>query len=441
MNGEAVIWSEILRTPDTWWWMTIGALCGVACSLPGCFLVLRRLSLIGDAISHAVLPGLVLGLLVTGTRNPLPMFAGALVFGLLTAFLTELTHKIGRVPTDSSMGVVFTGLFALGVLLITRKASMIDIDPGCVLMGLIEFTVFDTIPVWGTEAPRAALSLGGVTLFVGAFVALLWKELKISAFDGALATTMGLSAGLMHYALMGVTALVTVASFEAAGAIMVIALLIVPGATAQLLTDRLGWMLAVSAAVAVVASALGTLAGIRLNTNLAGMIVVVLGVEFGLAALLAPRHGVLGRMFSQAMLGRRILCEDALALLWRLRERGAQPAMERRRLVGELGNGWLARWAVRTLLGRGWLNLDGDALALTDAGAAVATAHVRAHRLWETYLSEQMGSEAGNVHQRADAVEHFVTPEMADRLAAQLESPQQDPHGRRIPDPKESLTK
>jgi manganese/zinc/iron transport system permease protein len=434
MQADPQLWSEILSSPDARWWIVIGSLCAVACSLPGCYLVLRRLSLIGDAISHAVLPGLVLALILTGSRNPLPMFAGALVFGMLTAFLTELTHRTGRVPIDTSMGVVFTALFAWGVVLITRKASMVDIDPNCVLMGQIELAVLDTVRVGGFDVPRSVLSLGSVVVGVAAFIALFWKELKISAFDGALATTMGLSAGLMHYALMGVTAVVTVASFETAGAIMVIALLIVPGATAQLLTDRLARMLGWSAALAVTASVVGTLAAVRLNTNVAGMIAVTLGLQFAAAALFAPRHGVLGRMASQALLARRILCEDALAMLWRWRERGLAPVIERGRLLGLLGAGWRARWALRTMLGRGWLRVQTDGLALTDAGGEAAGRFIRAHRLWETYLSEQMDGQPGDVHERAHAIEHFLTPDMTERLAEQLQSPEKDPHGSRIPE-------
>src|SRR5687768_10617054 len=137
------------------WTIAVGVLCNVPCAILGCYLVLRRMSLLGDAISHAVLPGLAVAFLLTGSINGIGMAIGAGVLGVLTAYLTQLVHKTADVPEDASMGVVFTSLFAVGVILITRAASSVDLDPGCVLYGLIEFVPLDTVPWFGVEVPRA----------------------------------------------------------------------------------------------------------------------------------------------------------------------------------------------------------------------------------------------------------------------------------------------
>src|ERR1051325_5903308 len=136
------------------WTIAVAILCRVPCAILGCYLVLRRMSLLGDAISHAVLPGLALAFLLTGSVSGWGMMIGAAVLGVLTAYLTQAVHKLADVPEDASMGVVFTSLFAVGVILITRVASQVDLDPGCVLYGLIEFAPFDTVDVSTLEPPR-----------------------------------------------------------------------------------------------------------------------------------------------------------------------------------------------------------------------------------------------------------------------------------------------
>ena len=170
--------------------------------LLGCYLVLRRMSLLGDALSHAVLPGLVVAYVLAGSLNIAGMFIGALCVGLLTTFLTQALHRQGGVPADASMGVVFTSLFALGVILIKRDGQGVDLDPDCVLYGQIEYVELNTVMVWGYELPRALMSIGPVMLVDLAVILVLWKELKLSSFDPALATTMGYTANLLHYLLM-----------------------------------------------------------------------------------------------------------------------------------------------------------------------------------------------------------------------------------------------
>jgi len=295
---------------DTWI-VIIGALCAVACALPGCFLVLRRMSMMGDAISHAVLPGLAIAFLVTGSRASFGMFIGAAVVGVLTAVFTQWVSGFGKVDRGASMGIVFTTLFAVGLLLIVRAADHVDLDPGCVLYGAIELTPLDTmfsITIGGTSiaVPRAAVVLGVVLLVNVGLIVALFKELRISAFDPELATTVGINATVMHYVLMAMVAVTTVASFEAVGSIIVIAMLIVPAATAYLLTDRLVMMLILSAIIAVLSAGLGHVGALTLppifgfeSTTTSGMMASAAGLLFGVTWLGAPRYGIIGRRLGQ----------------------------------------------------------------------------------------------------------------------------------------------
>ena len=311
---------------DTWIVIT-GALSAMSCALAGNYLVLRKMSMMGDAISHAVLPGLAVAFLITGSRESLPMLIGATAVGVLTAFLIQTIFKLSRLDHGATMGVIFTTLFALGLILIRQAADHVDLDPGCVLYGAIELTPLDVNEIMGIEIPRAALTSGAMLLINSLFILLFYKELKISSFDPALATTLGINSTVMHYALMTLVAATTVAAFESVGSILVIAMLIVPGASAHLLTDRLSLMLVLSLVIAILSAVLGHIGAITIpgwfgfrDTSTAGMIAVASGVIFLMVLFFAPRYGVLSRMMSQALLSLKITRDDILGLLYRYRE-------------------------------------------------------------------------------------------------------------------------
>jgi manganese/zinc/iron transport system permease protein len=295
---------------DTWIVVT-GALCAGACAIPGCFLVLRQMSMMGDAISHAVLPGLAIAFLVSGSRSSIGMFFGAAVVGVLTAVFTQWISQLGKVERGASMGIVFTTLFAFGLLLIVQAADHVDLDAGCVLYGAIEMTPLDTLIFRVgenlVEIPRATFVLGIVFLINAGIVFLLFKEFTISSFDPELSTTLGINAGFMHYLLMTMVAVTTVASFEAVGSIIVIAMLIVPAATAYLLTENLSVMILISLIFSILASFLGHLSAITIprlfgfqDTSTSGMIAVVAGLLFVVAWIFAPRQGLISKYVRQS---------------------------------------------------------------------------------------------------------------------------------------------
>lgn len=416
------------------WVLAVGVMTNVACALVGSYLVLRRMSLLGDAISHAVLPGLVIAFLFSGSLNVVYMFLGALAMGLLTALLTQTLHRQGGVPEDASMGVVFTSLFALGVILVRRYAYRVDLDPDCVLNGLLEFVAFNLVQVGDYEFPRAMLSIGPVLVINLAFILLFWKELLLSSFDPALATSMGFRSGLMHYLLMAVVALTTVASFEQVGSILVIAMLIVPGAAAHLLTDRLSRMLWIAAAIAAGSAVAGHYAAVYFNTNTAGTMSAVVGLAYLAAVLFSPRYGVVSTLARNARGAVRILREDVLAMLFRLEELGHARSLGARELVQAVGDGLLARVALWSVRQRGEARRDGPVLRLTDLGRQRAQTLVRSHRLWEAYLVERLGLPLDHVHEPAMRMEHYIDRPLQDKIADAVVQPPLDPHGRKIPE-------
>lgn len=430
---------------DTWI-VVNAALCAMSCALLGAFLVLRRMSMMGDAISHAVLPGLALAFLFTGSRDSAVMLIGAGVVGLLTAFFTEWIRRAGQVESGAAMGVVFTILFAIGLILIVQVAYHVDLDAGCVLYGAIESTPLDQRTHFGVTAPRATFMLAGVLLLDALFVIVLYKELKLASFDPALATTLGISARVIHYALMAMVALTTVAAFESVGSILVIAMLIVPPATAYLLTDRLGVMLVLSVAIGAVVAASGhTLAllvplwigmpGLGMSTS--GMIAIAAGIFFFAALFLAPQHGLAPRWLRQARLSLRIAREDLLGILYRMEEaRALQHAGDASWLRKAIGvSPWIGRAALAGLQRGGMVEFRDRTWRLTANGRTAAASLVRSHRLWESYLGEHMQTPVDHLHGAAEQLEHVTSATLQTRLAESVGEPARDPHGTPIPPP------
>jgi manganese/zinc/iron transport system permease protein len=436
------------------WIVAAAALSAVSAALLGNFLVLRRMSMLGDAISHAVLPGLAAAFLITGSRHSGVMFIGAVVTGVLTAALTQWIRNAGKVDEGAAMGVVFTSLFALGLVLIVQAADRIDLDPGCVLYGNLVTVPLDTVPLvpaWlgghpesgdAIQVPVVVLRMTGVLVVNVLFVGLLFKELRVTSFDPDLATTMGFSAPLMHYLLMTLVAVTAVASFESVGNVLAVAMLVVPAAAASLITGSLSAMIGWSLLIALASAVLGHVLAIAIplsagwgSTSTPGMMAVVAGILFGVAWLVGPRQGVLLRWIVRQRLGMRILREDLLALAWRWRERGA-PATERsltqaRELLG--ASRWASWLALSRLRREGLLVIERDQLQLTPAGVTLATGLVRSHRLWEQYLVSQADVDASRAHPPAERLEHYTTGDLRQRLEEETAGAERDPHGAVIP--------
>lgn len=264
---------------DAFWIILTGSLVAVSSGLLGCYLILRKLAMVGDAISHAVLPGIAIAFLISGSRSSVPMLIGAAAIGMLCTVMIELFHKKARLQEDASIGISFTWLFAIGVILITYFADTVDLDQECVLYGDITFVNFET---WA-GIPTAVWMLGVLCLVIIGLILIGYRGLFLTTFDPDYAIALGISTTLWHYTLMGAVSLTTVMSFESVGAILVVAFLIVPGATAYLLTHDLKKMLIISVITGVVASITGYYLAAWLNASVSGGMVTVLGLLFTIA--------------------------------------------------------------------------------------------------------------------------------------------------------------
>lgn len=263
------------------WIILIGSLVGISSSLVGVFLVIKRLSMLGDAISHTVLFGIVVAFLVTGSRAPFIMLIGATAVGLLTAYLTSTLNRIGRLQEDASIGVTFTWLFAVGVILISAYAGQVDLDQDCVLYGEIALAPFDTVTLFNREiGPRSFWILLCVTVSVLLFVLIGYPKLKTISFDPGLAASLGINIALWHYLLMGFVSLTTVAAFESVGAILVVALLVVPANAAYLVASSLSGMILGSCLISVLSSFLGYYLAVYYDASVSAGIALTSGIIF-----------------------------------------------------------------------------------------------------------------------------------------------------------------
>lgn len=351
-----------------------GALVAVSGALLGTFLVLRRSSLLVDAISHSIVFGIVIVWLLTrATSGPVQMI-GAGLAGLLTVVLTQLVAATGRVRTDAAIGLVFPGLFALGVLLINLYARDVHIDTHTVLLGEIGFVWLDTLTLGGIEVPRAVVWMGAITAINAVFVTVLFKELKLAAFDPALAAALGLAPTVLLYALLGLTSATAVAAFDAVGAVLFIAFVIVPPAAAYLLTDRLIPMLGLAAAIGVAASASGYAAAVALDVSIGGMMATMTGVFFVAAFALGPRHGLVAQ--AERRRAQRFRAETrALIVHLRAHEDTARAGEESAVSALQRHLGWgpyKADQVLRRARRRGYVTRVGDRLVLTSAGRQAA---------------------------------------------------------------------
>ena len=299
-----------------WGWRALmGFLVITACGLVGNYLILRRMALIGDAISHSVLAGIAIAFLLTHSLGTLPMMLGALAAGLVTVGLIEFIHRKSRVKQDAAIGIAFTSLFAVGVILIHTQMKGTHFDADCVLYGdlmavgqslaSVELSPLlagklratgltgETV-LQGNElflAPSQVLRMAVVTLVVIVLARLFYKELLVTSFDSALAVSLGINATAIHLGLMSILSIVVVSSFDAVGAILVIAMLILPGATAHLLTQRLPVILWLTAAYALLSSVLGVHLARWIDCNIAAAMVVAGAALFVLAWIFSPIDG------------------------------------------------------------------------------------------------------------------------------------------------------
>ncbi|MBX7247208.1 MAG: metal ABC transporter permease [Candidatus Sumerlaeaceae bacterium] len=295
----------------------IASVTAVACALPGVYLVLRRMALISDAITHSILFGIVVAYFFTKELNSPWLIVAAAATGVLTAALSEALSNTRLVYRDAAIGLVFPVLFSIAIILISRFAGNVHIDTDSVILGELALAPFDRFMVHGNDLGPISLWVMGCILAVNAAALVVFhKELKLATFDAGLATALGFSPILLHYGLMTLVSVTAVGAFEAVGSILVVALMIVPPATAYLLTDRLSRMILWSAGISVAGAIGGFWLAWKLDASIAGCIAAVQGLLFAAAHLCAPNRGLLAMLmrrqrqaleFAQKMLAIHLL--------------------------------------------------------------------------------------------------------------------------------------
>lgn len=403
----------------------LGALGGIL----GSFALLRRQSLLGDALAHAALPGVCIAYLITGTKSPLPLFAGALAAGLLGSLLILATVRWSRIKEDSAIGIVLSVFFGVGIVLLTLIQKL----PAGNQSGLDKYLFGQAATLVVADLQVMAV-LGAIVI---AFVVAFYKEFKLLAFDREFGSSLGLPMRRLEVLLTLLLVVVVVVGLQTVGVVLIVATLITPAAAARQWTDRLGAMLLLSAGIGATAGAAGSLVSASMAKLPTGPVIVLVSSSVLIVSLLlAPSRGILWARLRERQVAERIQRENLLKDLYLLGERKADwgTALTWPHLMGLRGQTGreLARNA-RPLVAAGLAERDGDTLRLTDAGRREAEQVVRKHRIWEVYLSRRLELPSDHVHRDAEAMEHALTEAAVTELEEALGFPTVDPHGSPIP--------
>ena len=395
------------------------SLVGIMCGLLGCFIVLRNMSLIGDALSHAILPGVVFAFMILG-YSALGFFVGSVIAGLLTALIiTWIQQNVGT-KNDAAVGIVFTAMFSIGVMGI----SWISQNEG-VHLDLKDFLFGNVLGV----SDQDLVLTSAVAIYVLLSIIVFYRYLFVTTFQPVIAQTMGISVKIIHYFLMLLLSFAVVASLQTVGVILVVAMLITPASTALLLSDRLEWVLVISALIGFGAAVFGLLGAIVFETTPGPAMAVVATLLYVLAVFFAPSKGVLFRSLRQRSMRHRIQLEDFLKQSYRLAQEGSLNVHQLEKKLG------LSSYRIKRHLKesrrKGWF--ENNDFSLTAKGKEQAKRLVRAHRLWETYQVNKMGLSAEQIHEEAEHYEHHLTDDLLEEVDKVLGFPAFDPHGSPIP--------
>ncbi len=353
----------------------IASAVAVSCALPGCFLILRRMAMMSDAISHSILVGIAVGFfLIRDLASPLLVLSAALT-GVLTVSLVELLTRTKRVREDAAIGLIFPALFSIGVILISRYAGDVHLDVDAVLLGELAFAPFNRLVVLGVDiGPKGLYLMAGILLLNLCFILTFYKELKLSTFDAGLAGALGFSPVAIHYGLMTIVSITAVGAFDAVGSVLVVALMIAPPATAYLITDRLSSLLAASSLIGVICAVSGYWVAHALDVSIAGSMASMTGVFFVATFLAAPDRGLVSIVLRRAR--QRVEFAQTMLLVHLYNHEGL-PGVERENHMDHLGEHlrWEPDFAGRIVGAaerKGSISRDGALLLLTERGRETA---------------------------------------------------------------------
>ncbi|UUO04782.1 metal ABC transporter permease [Blastopirellula sp. J2-11] len=404
--------------------MFAGSLVAIASSMIGCFIVLRRMAFLGDAISHSMLAGVVGGYLlmklIAGEEAHFgAMIIGALLAGFVTVLLIGFVSRASRIKDDTAIGIMYTGIFAFGGAMASVFSSEIHVDLMHMVMG--DVLVVDAERLW---------MMGAVTAIILFVVILFYRQLQLTSFDPIMAASVGVSAPLVGYLLTACTSLVVVSAVSIVGIIQVVGLLITPAAAAYLLCNRLSSMLVLSAALGVSSVVLGVYASAWLNIGAGSSIVMAGTLQFMVILILAPHNGLLAGTLRRWNQVPQHVVEDVLGCL--RRDETHATRLETIRAHVQATPATLRR-VLQRMVAMSLLDQTPQGFILTEFGNHEARRLMRAHRIWETYL-QRVGMPEDSLHDRAHLLEHLNDEATVDYLDDRLGHPTRDPHGQEIPE-------
>lgn len=393
---------------------------GISCGLIGTYIMLRRMSLIGDALAHAVLPGVVVSFMVAG-KSEIALFIGAVVSGILTVLLIGFVNRNSKIKEDTSIGIIFTGAFALGILLVSQL-KQVHIDLSSYLFG----------DVLGVSSGDITLSLIIMVVIILCII-LFYKQLLLSSFDPTMAMTIGISTTLVHYMLMTLLSMSIVAGLQSVGVILIIAMLITPPATAYLLSTSLKKILILSSLLGMISAVVGLYLSYHFNFASGASIVLVAVALFLLAFLFSPKEGVITKLIRRREASKMVLIEDVVKLSYKFTAVKDKTGLTDK-IANELGiSNSKVHSAIRILISKGLMKAENGSCTLTEDGIAYAKRLIRTHRLWETYVTKEKVIDMEHIHPEAEKLEHVLTEDIVNELDEELGFPEKDPHGSDIP--------
>ncbi len=412
---------QIIQEPWALRALVASTMVGLTCGILGAFIVLRNMSLIGDALSHAILPGVVVAFAFFG-YNTLGFFFGSVAAGLLSAVIITWIQQNMKTKNDAAIGIVFTAMFSIGVIGIS------SISRTGVHLDLKDFLFGNVLGVSNEDL----IMTGVVMMMVIISIILFYRNLFASTFQPTIASTMGIPVKLMHYYLMLLLSFAVVAAMQTVGVILVVAMLITPASTALLLTNKLKKVLLVASIIGFMSSLSGLFLSILYEMPPGPAIAVTATAIYLLAALLSPEHGVIAKWVRKSRQQRKVLLEDILKEVFKM-SFGAQSDIkqlgEKLNVSKSKVNRMLSLLGSQKMVRR---EKEGT-ISLTDLGRTQANNLIRAHRLWESYLVSEMGMDISQIHPEAERLEHMLTDEEVDAVDRQLGFPALDPHGSPIP--------
>jgi len=396
---------------------------GIMCGIIGAFIVLRNMSLIGDALSHAILPGIVVSFLLVG-YSTLGFFIGSVIAGLIAAVgITWIQHNV-KTKNDAAIGIVFTSMFSLGVMGISYISNR---PGGGVHLDLKDFLFGTVLGISNDDIYLTAATM----IFTLVSIIIFYRHLFITTFQPVIAETMGISVRFIHYFLMLLLSFAVVSSLRTVGVILVVAMLITPASTSLLLSNKLKNVIILSGLFGLISAVSGLLLAILINTTPGPAMCITATIIYFLAAIFAPEKGMLSKYFSKLSQKRKIEQEDIIKLAVKEKQ-GVKIPLSRLEEKLKMSSSTV-KSHLNILKQEGMVQLAGSTFTLTIKGKENAESLVRAHRLWETYLVNKTGLEEGQIHPDAERLEHLLPESMVDEVDAELGYPKNDPHGSPIP--------